>query len=59
MSRAGVERLLSGSFVQYQGFLEENQSAPLWQVAGGLLMSSSTGEAGPAATGWQKKIVGH
>lgn len=46
MSKAEVGRLLSGSFVQYQGFLEESQSPPLWQVAGGLLMSPSTGEAG-------------
>lgn len=45
MSMAGMERLLSASFVQYQDFLEKSQSPPLWLVAG-LPTSPSTGEAG-------------
>lgn len=55
MSKAGVERLLSGSFVRYQGFLEESQPPPVWQEAGRLLMNPSTREAGTKCHRMAKK----
>lgn len=38
-----------------QGFLEEKQPPPVWQVAGMLLTSPSTGEAGTSCHRMAKK----